>query len=186
MIFLIKDGNVFQELLDNTPHVFYINQNNKSTVSIKNLEDIIENNLYKNIFIHMPLYLDFFKNINFNKYSDLQVYMFINNLNYISPSLLIKSKVIMEKNDYYQEFYGEIEKFLNNKSYMINIPQESQLGALRSYLIKVMANMKNKDFLKKFVNELNNIFFYSDRKIQFQMLFILNEEMRFYVNNRNY
>jgi hypothetical protein len=184
MIFLIKDINYYHQKLQESNNFFHLTNINKINVSMKNLQDIIENNLYKNIFLDMPLYLDFFKNINFNKFPGLHIYMYISNLSNISPILLIKSQIIMDKKDAYSNNYGEIEKFLNNKNYMINIPQEFQLATLRSYLIKVMNNMTNKDFLKKFLQEVHNIFFYTDRKIQFQMLYILNEEMKFY-NNEN-
>lgn len=181
MIFLIKDMDYFQELLNKSTNVFHLT--NKNVISIKNLYDIIENNLYKNIFLDMPIHLNFFKDINLNKFPHVNVHIFISNLNYIPVSLLIKSKIIMEKKDYYCKYYSEIEKFLNNKNYIIHIPQELQLGVLRAYLINIMEKIKNKDFLKNFLNEINNIFFYNDRKTQFQILYILNEEMKFADNN---
>jgi hypothetical protein len=86
----------------------------------------------------------------------------------------------MEKKDCYSIYIPEIEKYLNNKNY--HIP-ECPSGALRYYLINIMEKVP-KDFLKKFVKEINNIFFYTDKKVQFQMLYILNEEMKFY-NDKN-
>lgn len=180
MIFLIKNNNYYKTLLKNINNFFHINNNNKTNISIKNLQDIIENNLYENIFFDMPLYMDFIKNINFNKFSNLNIYIFINNLSNINKSLLIKSKIIMEEINSYVIYYSEIEKFLINKNHIINIPNELQLGALRAYLINIMKEIKNKNFLKKFVNEINNVFFYNDRKTQFQMLYIINEEMQFF------
>ena len=138
MIFLIKDINYFQDLINVSSNSFHINNNNKGNISIKNIEDIINNNLYKNIFFHIPLYLDFFKNINDNQFPNLNIYIFINNLNYIHVSLLLKIKIIMEKEDYYSMYLGEIEKYLNNKNYIINIPNEYQVGALRYFLIKII------------------------------------------------
>ena len=179
MIFLIKDINYFNQLIEEFPNSLHINNNNKNSISVKNLYDVILNNLYKNIFFHTPTYLDFLKNINFNKFENLNIYILVNNINYISLSLLLKSQIVMEKKDCYYPYIQEIEKFLNNKNYHIECPS----GALRYYLISIMEKIP-KESLKKFVKEINNIFFYTDKKIQLHMLYILNEEIKFY-NDKN-
>jgi hypothetical protein len=172
MIYIIKDFIYYKNLLSSTVDKLHIS--NKNQFSFYDLNNLIENNIYKNIFFDWENYLTI---LNHKLCKNINIYIYIQNISLIKTHELIGTKIVME--NYSKEYYSEIIEFFKNKNHIINIPHEIQLTVIRNFIIDLTKNIKNKDILKDFIWNIYNIFFYKDIKNLLQYLFILNEKINF-------
>lgn len=174
MLYLIKDMNHFEQLQKETNNVLHIKDNND--FFLNDLKILIDEKVYKNIFLENMSFLNFLQNYNLD---DVDVYVLIKNISYIKVGTILKSKVVMENPVIYQQYIGEIKKFLVNKSYTPDIPHYLQIGTYRFFIMEILKNIKDKKYFSTFIGEIERGFFYQDIKVGLHMLYILNEEKNF-------
>jgi hypothetical protein len=174
MIYLIKDFIYYKNLLNTTNEKLYIPHKNEIAFNSHNLDNLLENNIYKNIFMESSNYLNI---INYKLSKKVNIYIYVQNISLLKSYYLIGSEVIME--NYSKDYYNELIEYFKNKTYIINIPLEIQIIVIKNFIIHIVKNIKDKDILKNFIWNIYNVIFYKDVKNLLQYLFILNEQINF-------
>lgn len=174
MLFLIKNRDYFYEI--QTPYQDTLLSSQSHQLSLRELIHFIDEKIYLNIFLQDIFYLEF---LGTYPLGSTTVYVLMDTISYIPYHLRIKSQIIMEDKNTYTLYFPEIQKFLADKNYIINIPSYLQKGVLRAFIIDLLRTIKNKNLLLQAVVDMRNIFFYKDHKICLQMLYIWHKKMNF-------